>query len=118
MSAVPEVRAVDCRALKQVYQKMGLTGRDVARLVNIHPSAVSRWASGERNPSLLQLMRLTTKLGVPFWQIATTYEDEPTSQDAPRRPKRRPVAPTSTSTGRQPATPANDDLTAVTSPPA
>jgi len=112
------VVSVDCKALKPIYQRVGLSGRELARLVGVHPSTVCRWSSGERNPSLLQLMRLTTTLGVPFWQIATSYEAPSTSQDAPRRPKRQRVASTSTAAGRQPVTPANDDHAAVTASPA
>jgi transcriptional regulator with XRE-family HTH domain len=117
MSAVivPEIRAVDCRALKPLYRKMGLSGRAVARLVHVHPSAVSRWCSGERNPSLLQLLRLTTKLGVVAWQIWTTYEEtEPAKPPAQIRPRSgdRPRSGTSdqskspTTTGKAGSSPA------------
>jgi DNA-binding transcriptional regulator YiaG len=69
--------SVDCKALKGLRQRVGLSGRELARRMRVDPSAISRWSSGERNPSLYHLICLCRILGCPDWKIYTTYEASP-----------------------------------------
>jgi transcriptional regulator with XRE-family HTH domain len=46
----------------------GLTATQVAELVGVHKSAVSRWLSGERRPSLILAVRIA---------VATDYAVTP-----------------------------------------
>ncbi len=48
--------------LKPYRKAKGLTQKDIAKKLNIVPSTVSMWETGERNPDIIMLKRLAILL--------------------------------------------------------
>ena len=108
----------DARALKGLYKRVGMSGRELARCMGVDPSAVSRWSSSgpqRRMPSYRQVVQLCRLLGVPHWQIVTITEGNGTpvpltgAEKRPTRPGKAPsgatIHPSASTTARQAASP-------------
>lgn len=52
-------------ALREIRKRMGLTQEDLARLVGVERSTVTKWESGQNEPPLPMLAKLADVLGVP-----------------------------------------------------
>ena len=76
--------------LKSHELKTGANQAEVARQLDVAPSTVSRWASGEREPSGIELCRLAKLLDVrPEALLGSDYTD-PHPQAPPKRRGPRP----------------------------
>lgn len=63
------------RGLERLRRERNLTQTDLARLIDITPSAISQAESGRRGLSLDTLVTLTERLGVGLDQLLSTVED-------------------------------------------
>ncbi len=66
------------RALRIIRAARNLTQIEVAKLVGCNPSAVSRYESGDRVPSLDQAQRLAKGMQVPFDLFLVLAEEQET----------------------------------------
>jgi transcriptional regulator with XRE-family HTH domain len=89
--------SVDCRRLKYLRQRVGMSGRALAAAVRVDPSAICRYSSGERMPSVLTLTRLCMVLGVPYFDVVTVTEAMPAKPPAQKRPRTAATSPSGTS---------------------
>lgn len=60
------------RWLDLTMSNRGIKGRDLARKLRVHDSAVSRWKSGRGSPGMDTAVRLAKILGVDPLQLAAT----------------------------------------------
>lgn len=58
------MKAINPSRLKELRDHSGLSQGELAKLLNVHTSQLSRWEKGERQPSLGQKMSLARALGV------------------------------------------------------
>jgi transcriptional regulator with XRE-family HTH domain len=117
MSTTSEASSIeiscDARALKGLRERVDISGRALARLMSVDPSAISRWSSGQRMPSYKQVMQLCRILGVPDWKIVSVHEENGTPvpftapEKRPTRPGKAPsgatIHPSASTTARQAA---------------
>lgn len=55
--------------IKEIRKKAKLTQRDIYIRVGIPQNTISDYERGERNPTLLQLLRLSGALGCEVWEF-------------------------------------------------
>jgi transcriptional regulator with XRE-family HTH domain len=71
--------------LNRLMAKHKVTQAQLARLLDISPSNVSRWMSGKASPDLSQLEKMHTLLGWSPDELTAPFANEPAS--SPRRTK-------------------------------
>lgn len=67
--------------LKSLISQSPYTGSDIARLLKVDRSAVSRWMSGERTPTLQNLIDLASLLDVEMTELWTGPEAVPATPE-------------------------------------
>lgn len=55
--------------IKEIRKKSKLTQRDIYVRVGIPQNTISNYEHGDRNPTLLQLLRLSEALGCEVWEL-------------------------------------------------
>jgi len=55
--------------IKEIRKKAKLTQRDIYVRVGIPQNTISDYERGNRNPTLLQLLRLSEALGCEVWEL-------------------------------------------------
>lgn len=55
--------------IKEIRKKAKLTQRDIYVRVGIPQNTISNYEHGDRNPTLLQLLRLSEALGCEVWEF-------------------------------------------------
>ena len=58
------------KAIKLIRVSKGLTQAELANLVGVDASYISKIESGERVPSLKKLQLVSTKLAIPFYLLS------------------------------------------------
>lgn len=58
------MKTINSSRLKELREHSGLSQGELAKLIDVHTSQISRWENGERQPSLNQLMTIARALGV------------------------------------------------------
>ena len=55
--------------IKEIRKKAKLTQKDIYVRVGIPQNTISNYEHGDRNPTLLQLLRLSEALGCEVWEF-------------------------------------------------
>lgn len=73
-----------CQRIAEAIDASGLAQDEVADAVGVHPSAVSHWVTGRAVPTLANLRRIASVVGV---DVADLLRDEPLAQpEEPQQP--------------------------------
>lgn len=57
------------KKIKEIRKEAKLTQRDIYVRVGIPQNTISNYEHGDRNPTLLQLLRLSEALGCEVWEF-------------------------------------------------
>lgn len=72
------------KAIKIIRASKGLTQTQLAKMVGVEASYISKIESGDRTPSLKRLQLISEKLSIPFHLLSLLASD---NQDINRLPK-------------------------------
>lgn len=61
--------------IKNARKARGYTQKDLARLLQVKPAAVSAWEVGRNEPSIAMLRKIAELLGVPFDRLVGVETD-------------------------------------------
>lgn len=68
------LQAVFGFAIRDFRERLGLSQEELAARAGLHRTYVGGIERGERNPSLVNLVKLAQALEVPLWQIILEME--------------------------------------------
>lgn len=61
------------KKLQRIRQSKGLSLKDLADSMGVHPTSINYWEHGKRNPTYINRMMLEDELGTP---IETLLEED------------------------------------------
>ena len=62
--------------IKKIREKRGISQKELAAKLNVSPSTVSQWENGLRNPSLVNLKRMSNILRCTTDEILSSVVEE------------------------------------------
>ena len=77
--------------IKNARKARGYTQKDLARLLQVKPAAVSAWEVGRNEPSIAMLRKIAELLGAPFDRLVGVETDNDT-KDKPLTKNQKLVA--------------------------
>lgn len=62
--------------IKKIREKRGITQKELAAKLNVSPSTVSQWENGLRNPSLVNVKRVSNILHCTTDELLSSVAEE------------------------------------------